>query len=142
MPNYEKISYDMIKIFFEKQQVLSCNIVDDIVRNAKILPYDGDAELFGVYENGRVVLPKITDDLTVLIAIHELVHMALLRKENINELIKYGEDLPIFYELLFQHDNGFIDSKVHTTPSALILLNDYHNEVFDEQIKKLERVIK
>jgi len=101
-------------------------------------------DMFGIFDNGKILVPKVKDELTALISIHELVHNSLiLNKDKINnDFIAYGEDIPIFYELLFQSTNDFSKIEIHKTDIALKLLESYQGEPFDIQIKKVKELVK
>ena len=96
----------------------------------------------GVFEKG-IVLPRVRDDLTTLIAIHELVHNSILmNKESINDKnIVYSEILPRFYENLYACKNQFIKETIHKDEYTDILLNDYHEEPMMVQVEKVRRLI-
>ena len=132
-----------VKEFIIGESIMDENTYDKVIRNATILNVDPkeNKDMFGVFENNRVVIPSIKDDLSSLIHIHELIRVALLLKKdgNIDENIIHGEDLPIFYELLFKVKNGHIKCDIHNTNNAKRLLKDYYNEPFEEQIKRLKK---
>ena len=103
----------------------------------------GDTKyIAGVFEKG-IVLPRVRDDLTTLIAIHELVHNSILmNKDSINDKnIVYSEILPRFYENLYASKNEFIKETIHKDEYTDILLNDYHEEPMMVQVEKVRRLI-
>ncbi len=147
MNNY--ISYvkgfnnDNVNSFLINEQVLDNSLLDLILKKTKWLDTDSynNSDIFGVFgENfDKILLPIIKDQSSTLINIHELTHAALLNQDNREDII-YGEDLPIFYELLFKENNKFVTQNIHTTEESLELLSTYNNEPFEEQIKKLELI--
>ena len=148
--NYQKyltslkgFNIDRIKRFLIFEDVYRINELDSTLKNAKILNVEAkeNLDMFGIFEN-KMVLPKVLDQTSSLVNIHELVHQALLnRKDEIqDDDIIYGEDLPIFYELLFIKFNDFIEGYVHSTDLALELLENYKDEKFEEQIIKLRKI--
>ena len=90
-----------------------------------------------------VIIPKSKDALSCLISIHELVYQALLnKKDEVEDEITFGEDLPKFYELLFKARNTYITEECNESNVALELFEDYNEESFEEQINKLDRIRK
>lgn len=146
---YKKIavgySYERIIEFLLEEEIYELDTIDEQKREIKQIDVDPleNMELFGLFDNGHVLIPKVKDELSTLIGIHELVHKSLvLNKELIgNDSIVYGEDLPIFYELLFQNANAFSKEKIHTTDIALELLRTYKEEPFMEQVEKAKKLI-
>lgn len=127
------------EIFEDEKELLSPQ------RDVLKLDLEGETstDFYGIFDN-KVVIPVVKDEKTALIAVHELVHYALLLKEKEinNEEIVNSEDLPVFYEILYQDSNKFTFNEIHTTDNALALFSDYKKELFDVQIKKLEKLIK
>lgn len=138
-------SIERIILFLEEEMVFSIDETDEQRQSLKELDIDilKNIDMFGVFDNGRILIPKVNDELSTLITIHELVHKSLiLNKESIgDDSIVYGEDIPIFYELLFQNRNAFTRKKIHTTDIALKLLRTYKEEPFKEQIEKAKKLI-
>ena len=95
--------------------------------------------LFGTYDNA-IVVPEIKDELSMCINIHEIVNYVLLRMKGIDEEIIKSEDLATFYELLFQKINSFSREKLRTTKRAIKLLNDYNDEPFKVQVRKISKI--
>jgi hypothetical protein len=133
-----------VKNFLAEEEVINFEKFNEVISNAKIIKGNvkDNIELYGIYSN-KVVLPKIDEQLSTLINIHEFTHYSLIDNQEkflIDDWIVNGEDIPIFYELLFKENNSFIDIDIHTTNKALELLKAYNNEPFEEQIKKLKRI--
>ena len=124
-------------------EVYSEEILDSEMKKVKQLDVDAqeNIDMFGIYENGGIVLPKVRDELSACITIHALVHnILLLKKEEITDRkIIYGEDLPIFYELLYQRTNSFSKQIIHTTDIAIKLLENYDEEPLSIQIEKVKK---
>ena len=78
--------------------------------------------------------------LSMCINIHEIVNYVLLRMKGIDDEIIRSEDLASFYELLFQKSNSFSREKLRTTKRAIKLLNDYNDEPFEDQIRKISKI--
>ena len=136
---------DNIKDFIIINGIYEEHELDNILKNIKVLNIDckDNIDFFGIYENSRIIVPKIKDEQSTLINIHELIHNKLLSKENeIEKEIVFGEDLPILYELLFQSENKFTNINIHKTDNAYKLYNDFNEEPFDIQIQKLKKLIK
>lgn len=132
----------------EEEKIYTDHLFDETVKRSKI--YDVDAkdfiDVFAVLikedEQGNLltmpILPVIKDDKSFLINIHELTHNALLTNKDINrsEKIVYEEDLAIFYECLYKSRNSFVKTNLHTSNISEILLSEYRNEPFLEQVEK------
>lgn len=141
------ISFDSVREFIIDECVYDDKHFNDCFSRAKVLDINAkeNMDLFGVFEGNnsiKVVLPKIRDEISTFINIHELVHYAILeRKSKIcNNDIVYGEDIPIFYELLYKSnkEKSFEYIDIHTTDIALMLLKDYNEEPFEVQIEKVK----
>lgn len=133
---------DRIKEFLINEQIYDEQSLDKVLENTKILDVDAkeNIDMFGVCDKG-VIIPKIKDSLSSLINIHELVHQALLNKKDIlDEEIVFCEDLPKFYELLFKSFNIYINEECNESEIALELLENYNEEIFEEQINKLNKI--
>ena len=130
-----------IKEFMLRHEIFDKETYDNVAKDAKILDVNAkeNIDMFGCFDKGLVV-PKIKDELSSLIWIHEMVHKALQSHEN--SIIRNTEDLPIFYELLFSKYNHFAKEKVHSTKDAKRLLAWYNKEPFEEQVNKLIRLKK
>lgn len=132
----------------EEEKIYTDHLFDETIKRSKI--YDVDAkdfiDVFAVLikedEQGNLltmpILPVIKDDKSFLINIHELTHNALLTNKDINrsEKIVYEEDLAIFYECLYKSRNSFVKTNLHTSNISEILLSEYRNEPFLEQVEK------
>lgn len=132
----------------EEEKIYTDHLFDETIKRSKI--YDVDAkdfiDVFAVLikedEQGNLltmpILPVIKDDKSFLINIHELTHNALLTNKDINrsEKIVYEEDLAIFYECLYKSRNSFVKTNLHTSNISELLLSEYRNEPFLEQIEK------
>lgn len=136
---------DRVTDFLIETEVYSEETLDSEMKKVKQLDVDAqeNIDMFGIYENGGIVLPRVRDELSACITIHELVHnILLLKKEEIKESnIIYGEDLPVFYELLYQKTNSFARQIIHTTEIALKLLESYNEEPLSIQIEKVKKYI-
>lgn len=128
--------------FLDYEKVMNPTRFNEIYKNAKIIDCEAsqNLDLFGFYTNDKMILPKINDELSTLITIHEMVHYVLKNKKNLDPKISYGEDLPKFYELLYKKNNDFIKININFTQEALMLLEVYNNESFEEQIIKLKKI--
>ena len=93
--------------------------------------------------NGCVNIPEVNSAATALISISELVKYSLLLHKNAinNDNIVYGNELPIFYEMLYKERNKFINLKISSNSYSKKLIQSFNKEMFNEQIKKLENVI-
>ena len=148
--NYDKFiriasGFDILSIkdFLMVHDVLNFKEFDEIYNNSKIIPIDCvDTTFIGEFEGGWK-LPEVYNDKTALVCLHELVHQSL--QLNIpyieNDDIVYGEELPIFYEMLYKKCNGLIKCDTNYNEISDELLKSYHSEPFMEQVKKLERLI-
>jgi hypothetical protein len=134
----------------EEEKIYTNQLFDETIKKSKI--YDVNAQefidIFAVLikesNNGILttmpILPKVKDEMSFLINIHELTHNALLVREDIdrnNDLI-FQEDLSIFYELLYKSRNSFVKSNLHTSELSQRLLYEYKNEPFLEQVEKVK----
>ncbi len=141
---------DSLKYFMTEEKIYSSELFDEAMKKSKI--YDVDVQdfisIFAVLikeETDDVlitmpILPAIKDDKSFLINIHELTHNALLTSKDINrkdELV-YQEDLAIFYESLYKSRNSFVKANIHTSNLSQILLSEYRNEPFLEQVEKIK----
>ena len=128
--------------FLEETEVCQDDFIDN--KDIKILNIDSDdnKDLFGICSNGKLIIPKVKDELSTLITIHEFIHYVLLKRaKDINDdNIVLKEDLPIFYEMLFQKTNSFSKIKIHTTEIALKLLETYEEEPLEIQIEKVKKL--
>lgn len=136
---------ERVKDFLVEETVYEENILNNEMKKVKEMDVDinSNIDMFGVFENGKILTPKIKDELSTLVSIHELVHNSLiLNKDKINNNdIVYGDDLPIFYELLFQSTNDFSKIEIHKTDIALKLLESYEEEPFNIQIEKVKKLV-
>lgn len=144
--NYIKgFNIDNVANFLINNDMYTPLSFEDTYNNIKIINCSLDDYIIysGINDNGEVIVPKINDELSTLINIHELTHKALILNQDIinNNTIVNSEILPIFYELLFKKENKFCKQIIHENEIAIKLLNDYHNEPFNEQIHKLKRII-
>ncbi len=155
------ISQDNIINFLEHEGILNKNKALEIINNAKILPDNGNDIWWGIFEENavknskvsrpRAIIPKINGEESILINIHELVHIACIYRNNVelaksvftNALISQEEmeELAVFYELLYKKLYGF-KTDIHILPNSLTLLSDYKNERFAHQIIKLKNLNK
>lgn len=141
---------DNLKTFMTQEKIYLDNEFDETISKSKIFNVNSEefidffALLIKKDKSDKLItlpiLPKIKDDQSFLINIHELTHNALIiNKEVINdEEIIDSEDLSIFYELLYKSRNNFVKTNLHITYLSNKLLNDYHNEPFLEQIEKIK----
>ena len=132
---------DELECFLVEEKIIEPYEYDEIRKRCKILK--GNLKkymsLFGTYDNA-IVVPEIKDELSMCINIHEIVNYVLLRMNGIDNEIIESEDLATFYELLYQKINLFSKEKLRSTKRALKLLNDYNDEPFEEQIRKVSRI--
>ena len=144
--NYIKgFNIDNISNFLIDNDVYTPELFDSVYNDFKVIDcsYDDYYVYSGVNSEGNVMVPKVKDELSTLINIHELVHKRLLlcEKEIDNNLITNSEILPIFYEKLFKMNNKFCKLDIHNLEIVNMLINDYQNETFGEQIWKLKKII-
>ncbi len=147
--NYDKFirlacGYDMqvVKDFLIGHDVFNLKEFGEVYSKSKVLPIDcQDNTFIGDFDGYSI--PKVVDDKTAIVCIHELVHQSLKLNEPYikNDKIVYGEELPIFYEMLYKAYNGFIKCDTNHNDISEELLYSYDSEPFMEQIKKLERLI-
>lgn len=146
--NYLKIAkgfdIESVKDFLLEEEVydeISLKKAMDRVKYLSVV--SSDSKIFSGVFNKGIVIPNVCDGQTALIAIRELVHYALSsKKDSIKDIrISDGEILPIFYELLYRHNNTFINDNIHSNIYSVALLDDYMDEPLDKQIKKLKRII-
>ena len=132
-----------IKDFFIEHDVFNLEEFNNVYNKAKILPIDCEDTTFIGDFDGGYTLPKVLNDKTALVCVHELVHQALkYNKQYINkDEIVYGEELPIFYEMLYKTYNGLINCDTNYNEISEKLLNTYDSEPFMEQVKKLEKIL-
>ena len=81
-------------------------------------------------------LPEVTDDISMMNNIHNLIINVLLIEYKDN--IHYGNDLALFYQLLYKSNNPFVKSNLKTSNISQILLKEYKEEPFLEQIEKVK----
>ncbi len=138
-------SMDSVKDFLLNESIYDEELLDSTLKKVKYFNLVGGETKYiaGVFEKG-IVLPRVRDDLTTLIAIHELVHYSILDKKYIigDNNIVYSEILPRFYENLYASQNEFIKDTIHKDEYTDILLNDYHEEPMMVQVEKVRRLIK
>ncbi len=133
-----------------EEKIYSNELFDETIQKSKVYDvYVQDfIDIFAVLiresNNGILktmpILPRVKDEKSFLINVHELTHNALLVREDIdknNDLV-YQEDLSIFYELLYKSRNSFVKSNLHTSDLSNRLLNEYKNEPFLEQVEKVK----
>ena len=137
-------SMDSVKDFLLNESIYDEKLLDSALKKVKHFNLvGGDTKyIAGVFDKG-IVLPRVRDDLTTLIAIHELVHYSILDKKDIirDNNIVYSEILPRFYENLYARDNNFIKETIHKDKYTDVLLKDYNNEPMLEQVEKVRRLI-
>ncbi len=115
--------------FLKKHGIYDKEIVDYFMANSTKFDYriEEDRTFIGVYyviknnilDKIKVVVPYLNDDKTVLINIHEYVHLYKYYNK-LGKLCHIGKDkevLPIFYEKLFVKEN----------PTKELI--DYHNNL-------------
>ena len=138
-------SEDRLCSFLCENYVYDLDLFDDVYKNVKVIDcgYDDYYVYSGINEEDKVCVPRIRDDLSTLINIHELVHKALLiKKDEIQDKrIVMTEVLPIFYEMLYKKENKFCKCSIHNNELSKILYKSYNNEPFDEQINKLKGLL-
>jgi len=137
-------SMDSVKDFLLNESIYDEELLDSTLKKVKHFNLvGGDTKyIAGVFDKG-IVLPRVRDDLTTLIAIHELVHYSILDKKYIigDNNIVYSEILPRFYENLYASNNCFIKEVIHKDKYTDVLLKDYNNEPMLEQVEKVRRLI-
>ena len=102
--NYVKgLNINRVKEFLISEEIYEESNLEEILKKVKLLnvnPKD-NLDFFGLFENG-LIIPKIKDDFSCIVAIHELVHQALVNKEEeLHGYEEWGKELPRFYEGLF-----------------------------------------
>lgn len=107
--------------YLKKTEIYNEKLLNYLKDNTKVIEYSEDANDFigtfpQVDENNiltgiKMCVPKMTNDITVGMNIHEYVH-ALMLYRNLNK--EYVEDnqaelMPTFYELYYYKDNNVDD---------------------------------
>ena len=107
--------------YLKKTEIYNEELLNYLKDNTKVIEYSEDANDFigtfpQVDENNiltgiKMCVPKMTNDITVGMNIHEYVH-ALMLYRNLNK--EYVEDnqaelMPTFYELYYYKDNNVDD---------------------------------
>ncbi|MBE6161137.1 MAG: hypothetical protein E7158_02810 [Firmicutes bacterium] len=137
--NYVKgFNEEDVKYFLLDHGIVSEDEYETLRKQAKFISVDATdetEEFFGIFDDA-FVLPKVKDEKSALIYLHEFIHKVLQKEED----IKSTEDIPMFYELVFKKDNKFITSNIHDSIISLELFNDYKFENFEEQIEKYRRI--
>jgi hypothetical protein len=137
-------SMDSVKDFLIDEEVYDDESFNETLSKIKYFNLvGGDTKyIAGIFDKG-IVIPRVKDDLTTLIAIHELVHNSvLMNKDEINDnRVTYSEILPRFYENLYASNNCFIKEVIHKDEYTDKLLNDYKHEPMLEQAEKVRRLI-
>lgn len=135
-------NFDIVKEFLVDEEIYNEQDLEQVLRKVKILNVEAkeNIDMFGIYDN-VIIVPVVKDSISTLINVHELVHEALLnKKDELDDEIVLGEDLPKFYELLFKSRNTYINEECNENKTALELFEDYNEENFEEQISKLIRI--
>ena len=134
----------------DEEKIYTTQLFDDTIKKSKI--YDVDVQefidIFAILikenDNGILttmpILPRVRDEKSFLVNIHELTHNALIVRDDINkeDTLIYKEDLSIFYELLYKSRNPFVKTDLHTSEISKRLLDEYKNEPFLEQVDKVK----
>ncbi len=142
--NYVKgFNINRVKEFLVSEEIYEESDLEDTLKKIKFLnvsPKD-NLDFFGLFENG-LVIPKVNDDFSCIVAIHELVHQALVNnKEKLqDDEIVFGEELPRFYEGVFIKQNDYVNLEIKMNNNVLEMLKDYKEENFEEQINKLKKL--
>jgi len=142
--NYVKgFNINRVKEFLVSEEIYEESDLEDTLKKIKFLnvsPKD-NLDFFGLFENG-LVIPKVNDDFSCIVAIHELVHQALVnnKEELQDDEIVFGEELPRFYEGVFIKQNDYVNLEIKMNNNVLEMLNDYKEENFKEQINKLKKL--
>lgn len=134
-------SIEKLKDFLSINGIL-INDIDSILEKCVFLDIpvnDENMFLFGIFDD-KIVVPKINDLASILVVIHEFIHMQLLLiKDDINDdEIVYSEVLPIFYEHIYLLINNISNYKIHTLEDVQFLLDIYNGEDIYTQIDKLK----
>ena len=132
---------DELANFLIDEEIIKPEEYEEIRSKCHIIKGDArkNISLFGTYEKA-IVVPEITDELSMCINIHEIVNSVLLKMDNIDEEILQSEDIAKFYELVFQNINSFSKENVKPSTRALKLLEDYHHEPFKVQVRKISKI--
>lgn len=142
--NYVKgFNINRVKEFLVSEEIYEESDLEDTLKKIKLLnvsPKD-NLDFFGLFENG-LVIPKVNDDFSCIVAIHELVHQALVnnKEELQDDEIVFGEELPRFYEGVFIKQNDYVNLEIKMNNNVLEMLKDYKEENFEEQINKLKKL--
>ncbi len=142
--NYVKgFNINRVKEFLVSEEIYEESDLEETLKKIKFLnvnPKD-NLDFFGLFANG-LVIPKINDDFSCIVAIHELVHQALVnnKEELQDDEIAFGEELPRFYEGVFIKQNDFVNLEIKMNNNVLEMLKDYKEENFEEQINKLKKL--
>lgn len=154
--------------FLKKHGIYEKEIVDYFMSNSTRFDYrvEEDRAFIGVYyviknnilDKIKVVVPYFNDDKTVLINIHEYVHLYKCYNK-LGKICHIGRDkevLPIFYEKLFVKENptkelidyhnnlneSIYNNKEEEYLLALRLSNELINNYDNEDINKLNVKVK
>ena len=142
--NYVKgFNINRVKEFLVSEEIYEKSDLEETLKKIKFLnvsPKD-NLDFFGLFENG-LVIPKVNDDFSCIVAIHELVHQALVnnKEELQDDEIVFGEELPRFYEGVFIKQNDYVNLEIKMNNNVLEMLKDYKEENFEEQINKLKKL--
>ena len=142
--NYVKgFNINRVKEFLVSEEIYEESDLEETLKKIKFLnvsPKD-NLDFFGLFENG-LVIPKVNDDFSCIVAIHELVHQALVnnKEELQDDEIVFGEELPRFYEGVFIKQNDYVNLEIKMNNNVLEMLKDYKEENFEEQINKLKKL--
>jgi len=137
--------------FLKEVNIYDEKAINYLKDKTRILDYSEESKDFiGTYpqvdknnilKDIKMCVPKITNDITLSINIHEYVHALLLYK-NLNKEYKedkYPELLPVFYELVYLKENNiddyfnyYIEHIKEQNNYLTILLN-----IFDKENKKV-----
>lgn len=142
--NYVKgFNINRVKEFLVSEEIYEKSDLEETLKKIKFLnvsPKD-NLDFFGLFENG-LVIPKVNDDFSCIVAIHELVHQALVnnKEELQDDEIVFGEELPRFYEGVFIKQNDYVNLEIKMNNNVLEMLKGYKEENFEEQINKLKKL--
>lgn len=135
---FDYIDETNYNLFLNEAKGISLSAVKEFLINEKVF---NEEELDNVLKD-FIVIPNIVDGKTTLININKLVYKSLLmHKDFISDDIVYGEEIPKFYESLYQKNNVFINEEISIEDSQYLdsLIYFYNYEPMSEQIKKLSK---
>ncbi len=129
-----------VKEFIYDNDIYNKGELRDLLHNTEYVDY-GDKQI-GIY-NDKLVLPKVNDDRSALLAVELLVRCSLLDLEDSiddKEIVK-SRAIPVYYQMLYKKKNKFISCDIRKSRLAYILsCNTKKDDNFDKVIKRVKRI--